>query len=59
MADRPDPVVSLVLETDKGGVPVTLCACGALLLAISAAWHHIDNCPAMAAATPKEDDRAV
>ncbi len=54
MADRPDPVVSMVLETDKGGVPVTLCACGALLLAMSAAWHHINNCPAMTAARKGE-----
>lgn len=57
MADRPDPVTSLVLETNKGGVPVTLCACGVLLVVIPQAWQHIDNCPAMAAAAKQEDDR--
>ncbi len=37
MSDRQMPV-SMVLETNKGGVPVTICACGALLVIL----HGID-----------------
>lgn len=58
MADRPDLPVSFVAETNKGGVPMTLCSCGVVLVTGDFAWDHINNCPAAAAflaATPKED----
>ena len=43
---RPLPVRSLSLETNLGGVSVSVCACGVLLLQDDIAWTHIDNCPA-------------
>lgn len=49
MTDRPDPVVSVILESNYGGIPVTICACGALLVVGPSAWLHIDHCPAMLA----------
>jgi hypothetical protein len=52
--DRPDLPVSFVAETNKGGVPMTLCSCGVVLVTGDFAWGHINNCPA-AAATPQED----
>jgi hypothetical protein len=35
--------VSVVLETNYGGVPVTFCACGVLVL--TGTPHHINACP--------------
>lgn len=41
MSDGP---VSMVLETNVGGVPVTICSCGVLLL--TAMWSkHAERCP--------------
>jgi hypothetical protein len=48
VSDRPDPVVSVILESNYGGIPVTICACAAVLVAGPSAWLHIDNCPAAA-----------
>lgn len=42
---RKPPVTSLVLDTNHGGVPVTICACGVLLFVGNLAWRHIDACP--------------
>lgn len=38
------PPISFVLNTNRGGVAVTVCACGVLLLP-SLAHHHIVACP--------------
>lgn len=41
-------VTSLVLDTNNGGIPATICACGVLLFIADGghmAWRHIDNCP--------------
>jgi hypothetical protein len=46
---RPYPVRSAVLDSNKGGLSVTICACGALLLCAPVAWEHFDACPAFAA----------
>lgn len=37
--------ISFILDTDKGGVPVTVCVCG--VLTIYGSNTHIDNCPHM------------
>lgn len=42
------PVVSFVMETNVGGVAVTVCGCGALILH-SMASEHIEACPTMIA----------
>lgn len=48
MAEHTDlPLQSFVLETNYGGIPVTVCACGAILRRHMSAWKHIDACPAM------------
>lgn len=38
------PVQSLVVETNVGGLGVTICACGALLICDEISYNHIDNC---------------
>ena len=47
MSDRPLPVRSFVAETNVGGVEVTICGCGVLLMRNQRAWIHIDQCPEM------------
>jgi hypothetical protein len=44
---RPAPVQSFVMETNYGGVAVTVCACGVLLFHSDMAWNHIDACPVL------------
>lgn len=44
---RPLPAQSFVVETNYGGMPVTICGCGVLLLRNMDAWNHIDQCPTM------------
>ena len=41
-----EPVVSFVVETNVGGIPITVCGCGALLMQ-SMAQEHIDSCLVM------------
>ena len=48
--------VSMVLETNLGGVGVTLCGCGVLCLA-SMAHIHADQCPTFLAAVAEGDDQ--
>ena len=48
MSDRPLPVLSFTMDTSQGGIPLTLCGCGVLLLRTKMAWGHIDLCPTMA-----------
>ena len=39
----PEPLISVVLESNKGGLPMTLCACGVLVLA-SMSEDHVGDC---------------
>ncbi len=52
MANMP---ISFVLETNMGGVPVTLCSCGAILYQPMAS-NHVEQCAvaATAVALPEE-----
>ena len=40
--DMSEPLISVVLESNKGGLPMTLCACGVLLMATMADSHTKD-----------------
>jgi hypothetical protein len=42
------PIVSFVIESNVGGVAVTVCGCGALVLH-SMASEHFETCPTMIA----------
>jgi len=53
---RKPPLRSLVLETNLGGVGVSICACGAMLLHDVMSWQHIDNCPTWLLAAGEADD---
>lgn len=35
---------SFIMDTNKGGIPTTVCACGVLMFR-SMAQGHIDTCP--------------
>ena len=52
-SDRVLPVQSFILETNTGGVGVTVCACGVVLLRSFLAWNHINACPFM----PREEGK--
>ena len=47
---RPKLPVAFVAESNMGGIPVHVCACGVLLYGGSdIAWEHVDRCAAWAA----------
>lgn len=46
---RPLPVQSLLLQSNEGNVPVTVCGCGVMLFRNDIAWLHIDACPVVRA----------
>ena len=47
MTERELPVLSFTMDTNYGGVQVTVCGCGVLLFRGETAFRHIDQCPTM------------
>ena len=39
------PTLSFHVDTSRGGLPVSVCACGVWLIRDEIAWQHIDSCP--------------
>jgi hypothetical protein len=54
---RKNPTTSFLLDTNYGGKPVTVCACGVLLMVGPSAWQHIDECSAFLTVAKEEDNR--
>ena len=52
-----DQVVSFRLTTDKGTVPITLCACGVLVL--SSMTGHFNGCEYLAMRKEQMDEQAA
>jgi hypothetical protein len=51
-----DPVpTSFIVETNKGGMPITICSCGVLMFKPMAARHY-KTCPAYLADTATPDE---